>query len=241
MQPKVTIIIPFYNCPYVEQAVSSALSQSYDSIEVILVNDGSTIHTNLLKPYLGRITYIEKENGGTASALNTGIINANGEYIAWLSSDDFFNREKIAKQMVKLKQHGGRFCHTSYALINTKNEVTSSMNGMNFPKKIYLANTLIKGCVVNGSTVLIKKDVFSSIGLFDESLPYTHDYEMWLRMLPHYEYYYIHEDLTFYRIHDQMGSKKHLEEIDREIILVQNKYHNQIQSLIRYLESESLD
>lgn len=46
---------------------------------------------------------------------------------------------------------------------------------MNFPKKIHLVNTLIKGCVINGSSVLIKNDVFSSIGLFDESLPYAHD------------------------------------------------------------------
>jgi glycosyltransferase involved in cell wall biosynthesis len=231
------VIIPFYNCPYVEHAINSSLHQTYRNIEVVVVNDGSTIHTDLLRPYLKKINYIEKENGGTASALNKGILNANGDYIAWLSSDDYFHREKISKQIAYIKLTAGRFCHSSYSLVNSQNQVVSKLNGMNFPQKINLVNTLIKGCVINGSTVLIKKDVFSSIGLFDESLPYAHDYDFWLRMLPHFEFYYIHEDLSYYRIHDQMGSKKYSSEIDNEVQFIQNRHRVQIENLINNIES----
>ncbi len=236
MPPVVSIVIPFYNDSFVEQSIVSALSQTYEKIEVVLVNDGSTSHTDLIKPYLNKIKYIEKENGGTATALNAGIKQANGDYIAWLSSDDFFHRDKITKQIQLLDQNGGRFCHTSYALIDSENKIISSLNGMNFPKKVHLVNTLIKGCVINGSSVLIKNDVFSSIGLFDESLPYAHDYDLWLRMLPHYQFYYIHEDLIFYRIHEKMGSKQHASEVEREVALIQDKHRPAIENLLSTLE-----
>ncbi|WP_394514565.1 glycosyltransferase family A protein [Priestia aryabhattai] len=87
---KVSIIIPFYNCSYIDQAIQSALNQTYQDIEIIVVNDGSSKFNEKITPYLDRILYIEKENGGTASALNLGIKNATGEYFAWLSSDDIF-------------------------------------------------------------------------------------------------------------------------------------------------------
>ena len=63
MIPKVTVIIPFYNCVYVQQAVESALAQTYPEIEVIVVDDGSTEHMDLLNPYVDRIRYIRKING----------------------------------------------------------------------------------------------------------------------------------------------------------------------------------
>ena len=70
MLPKVSIIIPFYNDSYIDQAVVSALYQTYPNIEIIVVDDGSTQHQYRLAPYLSRIIYLGKANGGTASALN---------------------------------------------------------------------------------------------------------------------------------------------------------------------------
>src|SRR5689334_17046366 len=97
--PLVTIVIPFYNCAYIDQAVQSALNQTYKPLEIIVVDDGSTRHADRLTPYLPYISYMGKANGGTATALNHGIRNASGEYIAWLSSDDLFYPDKIAHQV----------------------------------------------------------------------------------------------------------------------------------------------
>lgn len=106
---KVSIIIPFYNCQYVEKAIESALNQTYQNIEVIVVDDGSTKYIERITPYLDSIHYIQKKNGGTASALNTGIRYATGEYFAWLSSDDLFKPDKISKQLKFMKRCGSFF------------------------------------------------------------------------------------------------------------------------------------
>ncbi|MED3823911.1 glycosyltransferase family A protein, partial [Priestia flexa] len=68
MVKKVSIIVPFYNCVYIDKALDSLLKQTYLNIEIIVVNDGAIEHTEKLIPYLNKIVYIEKENGGTASA-----------------------------------------------------------------------------------------------------------------------------------------------------------------------------
>lgn len=104
--PKVSVVIPLYNCPYVDQAVESVLAQSYPDIELIVVDDGSTLYTEKLAPYRDRILYIRKQNGGTGSALNMGIKAASGNYFAWLSADDRFHPHKIQRQMQELRRTG---------------------------------------------------------------------------------------------------------------------------------------
>src|SRR5690606_12850741 len=120
MIPKVSIIIPFYNDPYVPEAVQSALDQTYPNIEVVIVNDGSTAYSDLLLPYRKhpRVVYGEKRNGGTASALNAGIRMAKGQYIAWLSSDDRFYPWKVARQLAYMIPKHARISYSDYDLID---------------------------------------------------------------------------------------------------------------------------
>ena len=88
--PKVSIIIPAYNCEkYIENSINSLLNQTYENIEVIVVNDGSTDNTQKVSENFGNsIKLINKENGGVSSARNRGIEEASGELIAFLDSDD---------------------------------------------------------------------------------------------------------------------------------------------------------
>ena len=99
MNNKVSIIIPVYNGEnYIREAIDSALSQTYKNIEIIVVNDGSKDNTDeICKSYGKKIKYIKKENGGVATALNTGIKAAKGQYIAWLSHDDLYKENRIEK------------------------------------------------------------------------------------------------------------------------------------------------
>ena len=215
-----------------DQAIESALSQTYANIEVIVVNDGSTEFSEKVTPYLNRIRYFEKENGGTASALNLGIKNASGEYFAWLSSDDIFNEDKISKQLSFMIERKASFSYTNYSLINEHNQITHKDAGVYFLRKIDFLNNFRSGCTINGSTVMMDMKLFSNLGLFNEELKFTQDYDFWLRAIQHYEFYFINESLIKYRVHDNMGTKKYNERIDKEIKSLNIKYEDHLIHLI---------
>lgn len=96
---KISIIIPIYNVEqYIEQCLVSILEQSYDNLEVILVNDGTKDNSmKIIEKYLSdlRIKVINKENGGLSSARNAGLDIATGEYISFVDSDDWIEIEKL--------------------------------------------------------------------------------------------------------------------------------------------------
>ena len=106
--PLVSIVIPVYNgARYVGQAIESALGQDYPSIEVIVVNDGSTDEgrtREAIAPYLPRVRYFEKPNGGVASALNFGIAQMRGGYLSWLSHDDLYRSDKVSRQVARMSE-----------------------------------------------------------------------------------------------------------------------------------------
>ena len=97
---KITIIIPCYNCEkYIKKCVESILNQTYQNIEIILINDGSTDNTdaviNLIMENTTNIVYINKENTGVSDTRNVGINEATGDYIMFIDSDDFIEHNYI--------------------------------------------------------------------------------------------------------------------------------------------------
>lgn len=230
---KVSVVIPFYNCAYVDLAVASVLEQSYPHIEIIVVDDGSTQHAEKLAPFRDAINYIYKSNGGTASALNTGIKAATGTYFAWLSADDLYHPDKIRRQLEALQDSGTSFNHTAYYYINELGERFSGMVSVPFRSRSELIETMMKGCPVNGSSVLLDMEVFRTVGLFNEKFLYTQDYDLWLRILPYYEWSYIEEPLLDYRVHSEMGSVLHSAAQSREIKQVQAKHYKALSRLLR--------
>ncbi|ASR46132.1 glycosyltransferase [Paenibacillus kribbensis] len=233
MRPKVTIVIPFYNCSYVNQALQSALEQSYGPLEIIVVDDGSTIHRELLQPYLPYIFYLGKSNGGTASALNHGIRHASGEYIAWLSSDDTYQRDKINNQVSFMLEQGAHISHTNFNSINQYSQIITYQAAPVLPSMTEFYRFFQHGNPVNGCTVMFKKELFSHIGLFDELLPYTHDLDMWYRvMLAGYPFPFLNESLVNYRWHDEMGTNKHRHVIEQEYLITQARYRTSLTELL---------
>jgi len=107
VEPLVSIVVPTYNRGgVISQTLDSALAQSYPRTEIIVVDDGSTDATaDAVAPYLGRVKYIRQANQGLAAARNTGHTASRGDYIAWLDSDDLWNREKLALQVAFMQQH----------------------------------------------------------------------------------------------------------------------------------------
>jgi glycosyltransferase involved in cell wall biosynthesis len=236
----VSIVIPFYNDPYLQEAVASALAQTYRPLEIIVVNDGSQRETDVLYRLegAGRVKVIHQPNRGTASALNAGFRQAAGQYIAWLSSDDRFLPDKVASQVRFMQENGYAIAHTAFRRMDGKGIVEgqpiqlqdSSM--VQFYRSMRLSNT------VNGCTVMMTASLFVRMGGFNEKLPYTHDYELWLRtILAGFPLGYMREPLTEYRIHAEMGSLRFKEAIGKELAELRRCYVPKLERLLRTLEA----
>lgn len=232
MMPTVTIAIPFYNCQYIQQALDSAVQQTYPAVEIIVVDDGSTQHSNLIKPYMNRVYYMGKSNGGTASALNHAILHASGDYVVWLSSDDRFVPQKIERQLSFMMSRGLDVSYTGFSIIDEHNRITTPYVGVTLAGRADLAGQLTYSNPINGCTVMVKKDWLHRVGMFNAQLPYTHDYDLWVRLLiSGASFGFLPDMLTMYRVHSQMGTVRHKATIVQEYQMVQNNYRHVLEHL----------
>ncbi|NRB11287.1 MAG: glycosyltransferase, partial [Rickettsiaceae bacterium] len=211
--PKVSIIIPVYNgSNYLKDAINSALNQTYQNIEIIVVNDGSNDDgktEEIALSYGDKIRYFSKPNGGVSTALNYGIDKMTGEYFSWLSHDDLYLPEKIATQIAKLNSLGtGKFILYSnviYLIEKDNKEVPLSLKTIPAENFRYW---LAKERALNGCALLIPKAAFSEIRIFDEDLRHTQDYDLWFDLATNYQFIHIPEFLVKFRCHDLQDSLK---------------------------------
>jgi len=207
--PKVSIIIPVYNGGnYLREAIDSALAQTYNNCEIIVVNDGSNDDGEtecIALSYGNRIRYITKANGGVASALNAGICEMCGDYFSWLSHDDVFYPEKTSKQIAFIKAIGKPVVlYCDYDVIDVHRTVTKTMAHHYNPEE--LCRALITENPVHGCTVLIPRECFATVGLFNENLRTTQDYDMWFRIAQHFNFIHLPLVLLQAREHGEQGT-----------------------------------
>jgi glycosyltransferase involved in cell wall biosynthesis len=207
--PKISVIIPVFNgANYLREAIDSVLSQTYKNFEVIVVDDGSVDETwEIIQSYGPQLKGIHKANGGVASALNCGIQQATGKYIAWLSHDDLFLPNKLEHQMTFLQQFPQiKACYTDYYVIDTEGNIIAEIETPWYPREQAI-RMLFVGGYVNGSTMVIERSCFDQVGLFSEKLRYTQDTEMWLRLSLQFEIGRVPEKLGKQRYHRAQGSR----------------------------------
>lgn len=223
MKPLVSIVIPVYNgSNYLAEAIDSALAQTYENIEIIVVNDGSKddgATEKVALSYGDKIRYIAKENGGVSSALNRGIAEMKGEYFSWLSHDDIYLPEKIAKQ-VSLIENEKDIILCSGSLMDM-NGVSIFHYTKTLDKKLKgcdLLNEHMHGYALNGLGFLVPRIAFEKAGMFDESMRYLQDLDMWFRMTWYGFRFVCHSDLLVVsRIHrgQQTNTISDLFHVDR--------------------------
>jgi len=194
------------------EAIDSALAQSYENIEVIVVNDGSTDDTEeIALSYGDRIRYFSKENGGVSTALNVGIANMTGEYFQFLSHDDLLHPDKIRLQIEAIRRSG-----------NEMAVVWSGWNGLWEPdhrvEPFEIPPWYPRSCWTKGiyplffgilcvDTVLLNRKYFELVGGFDPALRTAQDYDMMFRIFKTQETIYIDRPLVNYRFHEAQGTK----------------------------------
>lgn len=210
----VSIIIPVYNgSNFLAEAIDSALAQTYNDIEVLVVNDGSNDngHTEAIaRSYGDRVRYFYKKNGGVASALNLAIKESEGEYISWLSHDDLYLPYKIERQIQFLGKASNKkqVLFSDYKVIDLRTGLTSTYSAAHHETdKLYRTLLLLFGSALHGCTMLIPKDAFKEVGLFNEKLRTTQDYELWIKLVKEgYEFVHIKDVLVKTRWHDEQGT-----------------------------------
>jgi glycosyltransferase involved in cell wall biosynthesis len=210
--PRVSIVIPVYNgANFMRAAIDSALAQTYPHVEVLVVNDGSSDGgetERIAGSYGERIRYFGKENGGVASALNLGLREMRGEYFAWLSHDDVFLPEKTSLQVDFLRRNEAfAACYSDYYQIDTAGKIMRRISVPWLPRQEALP-ALFARQYINGSTVMARRQCFERVGSFDETLRYTQDMEMWLRLLQHFEIARLPIPLAGWRVHPGQGSRE---------------------------------
>lgn len=211
---KVSVVIPMYNSEAtIRRAISSVVNQTYSGfVEILVIDDGSTdgaseivLETVAGLKYNRSIELIRKENGGASSARNVGLKRADGEYIAFLDSDDAWHPQKLDLQISFMKESGVKFSGTSSLVLG--NDETGphdrnkyfevSCRRISFRRMLFISPFSTPSVVIHHS---LKHE------LFDESMRFAEDYNLWKRLACSHKVVKIREPLVYTFKHDYLSS-----------------------------------
>lgn len=210
-RPKVSVVIPTYNSEqFIRQTIDSVFNQSYHDFEVIVVDDGSSDRIDrIISSYGSRLTYIRKKNEGISVARNTGIAQAQGEYIAFIDHDDIWLPEKLEEQMALLEDNKAiGLCFSDAYIISEGGERSRNLFKICPPHSGIVFKQLLQENFIPVLTVVVKKEVFKKIGLFNPHYKIAEDWDLFLRITKQYPVAFINRPLAEYRVHKRSFSRQ---------------------------------
>jgi glycosyltransferase involved in cell wall biosynthesis len=217
----VSAVLSNYNSGrFLSEAIESVLSQSYPEVELLVVDDGSTDDSlAVLDRYQDRISSVRQPNRGVAAARNRGIAESRGELVAFLDADDVWLPEKLALQVDLLERSPGvgmvccelRLVDSSGRSLGT---TESDLTGSVLEELALLRGAGVPGA---GSTALIRRDVLDRVGLFDEQLSTSADWDLCRRIACHSRIGIVREALVLYRQHDGSMHRK-VDVFERDVL-----------------------
>ena len=184
MTPKVSIIIPVYNCElYITQGIESVLNQTYTDYEIIVIDDGSTDNTHqVLQPYMKKIRYFYQENKGLSATRNQGIKMAKGELIALLDADDLFLYYKLQEQVAIFDaQPNIGLVQSGWRVVNEKGEKIQDVEPWHKSPELDLVSWL-KWKATNPSGMMFRKEWLERVNGFNEDLRRLEDFDIVIRL-----------------------------------------------------------
>jgi glycosyltransferase involved in cell wall biosynthesis len=227
--PIVSIVMPAYNAaPYIGETLDSVFSQTFTGYEVIVVNDGSPDTADLervLEPYLSRIRYVKQSNLGAGAARNEGLRAALGELIAFLDADDLWLPNYLDEQVKFIREN-----NFDLVCADAMHFGDSPLAGKTY-MEVYMGTAPAQGEVtffglVSAEQSLITSGVVSrrapimEVGLFDEGLRNSQDFDLWLRLLRHgARLAYQKQLLLRYRCHENSLSGDEINRSKRQLLV----------------------
>src|SRR5262245_46415024 len=203
---RVSVIIPTHNrAEFLRTAIQSVLDQTFQDLEIIVVDDASTDHTPSVVASFEdpRVSYVRHAaNRQVAEARNTGVQRARGELIAFLDDDDRWSPTTLAEQVEILDASAPTVgaVYTAFEQVDTttKKIVATIRPG----KRGHILHELCeKNWIGTASTVCVRRECFDRVGLFDTSLEFGEEYDMWIRIAHAFDFRYIDKVLVRYGVH----------------------------------------
>jgi glycosyltransferase involved in cell wall biosynthesis len=212
MSALVSVVIPVYNgSAYLRRAIESVLEQTYQAIEVVVVDDGSVDDSaQIIASYGPRLKPIHQQNAGVSQARNAGIRAAHGEFVAFLDQDDWWLPTKVAKQ-VKVFRQDDEFglAHTGVAFYHEPSDTLVGRPNALRPELLVgrCYERLLLGNAILNSSVMVRKSVLNTVGILSTEIRGNsiQDYDLWLRIARHSSFGYVSEELVVYRLHAAQG------------------------------------
>lgn len=229
---KVDVIMPAYNTQkYIKDSIDSVLSQTYTDFNLIIINDGSTDNTShIIDSYDDeRILHIElEENVGVATALNIGLMHTESDFIARFDSDDLMFANRLEKQLQFFQENpsidilGGAMC--TYM---GKNHTCSQPHIIQHHKQIKTA--LMVTYPIAHPTVMMRKTVADSFR-YDSRFVASEDLEAWTRLIHHFTFANINENLIHYRMRPESETSTHMQSKEwiNSIYTIYQNYYNSL-------------
>lgn len=209
----VSVIIPTFNrAELIGKAIRSVLDQTYLHFEILVVDNGSSDDTAAVVASFqdSRIHYFYQENSGSpVSPRNHAWSVSQGEYLAFLDSDDFWQPEKLAEQVAALRQDStAGLCYTD-CLLQGDGHLIGLMSKYHKPHAGDIFEQLLFSNFIAASTVMITRDMMQRFGPLDERFNIAHDYDLYLKISQEYGVKYVPQVLATARIHGSSMSRNH--------------------------------
>ena len=231
---EVSVVIPAFNAAeFLPQVLESVFRQTHPPLEIIVVDDGSTDGTpETMQRFQGRVHYLRKDNGGPASARNRGILQARGEWIAFLDADDLCLPHRLEHELAFAEKTRADLVFSDLLEVSPTRTVPSYLE--DHRQKAPLAAVvrdgvllnpvqllLERGCFILPSTVLVRRKRLLEAGLFDENLRGPEDIDLWIRLAPISCFAFTPEPLVVRRVHGRNLSWGGLEFITERIKMLE--------------------
>ncbi len=225
--PLVSVIIPAFNSErYIEETIASVLTQTYTKFEVIVVDDGSTDgQRDCIYKWCNsdsRIRYIYRPNQGVSAARNTGFNHSRGTYVAFLDADDVWLPDNLSSKVSKFEIGNYGLVHSDGYLMD---ENSMDKEGFMIGREGLLLKDMLKwsGTQVPGpSSILVKREVLQTIGLFDTNLSTSADHDFFLRVAARFNIGRVSRPTWKYRLHPS-NMHKNIPLMERDVLYVYKK------------------
>ncbi|MFH1878688.1 MAG: glycosyltransferase [Candidatus Omnitrophota bacterium] len=232
---KVSIILPTYNGEkYIREAIDSCLNQTYDDLELIVVEDGSDRVHDIVTSYSDkRIRYLRhEENKGISAALNTGFAESSGEFLTWTSDDNIYMPGAIERMVEALAPGNADFVYADFAEIDGEGNLMRQVKVLP-PESLKKVNYI-------GLCFLYTRRIYERLGGYDPEAFLAEDYEYWLRIYySGYRMKNLRECLYYVRMHPGCLTMRYdRDEIERRAQMARDKY---IPAALKYYQHGAIE